>query len=349
MRYSRVYLDAIGYELAPVVVTSDELEDRLAPLYRALKIPHGQLEAMTGIVERRWWESGYRLSQGAEAASRRALADSGVEPADLDVVIYSGVCREQFEPATACHVASALGVSPNAAVYDLSNACLGMLNGIVDIANRIELGQIRAGLVATCESSREIVETIIQRMLDSLDMNIFKSGVATLTGGSGAAAIVLTDGSFGKKRRRLLGGVTQAAPEFFDLCWWGLQPKISDNLRMLSEFMRTDPVSVMKHGVTLGLRTWNAFLSRLNWGRENVDKIICHQVGSGHRSTLLNTLQIDAAKDFTTYEYLGNMGTASLPVTAALADEREFLKQGDRVGLLGIGSGLNCLMLGVEW
>ena len=50
-----------------------------------------------------------------------------------------------------------------------------------------------------------------------------------------------------------------------------------------------------------------------------------------------------------TFEFLGNMGTVSLPLTAALAEEREFLRPGDRVGLLGIGSGLNCMMLGVEW
>ena len=65
------------------------------------------------------------------------------------MLIYAGVCREQFEPATACAVAADLGISPDAAVYDLSNACLGVLNGIVDVANRIELGQCRAGLVVS--------------------------------------------------------------------------------------------------------------------------------------------------------------------------------------------------------
>ena len=58
---------------------------------------------------------------------------------------------------------------------------------------------------------------------------------------------------------------------------------------------------------------------------------------------------IPAEKDFSTFEYLGNIGTVSLPLTAALAEERNFLQPGDRVGFLGIGSGLNCLMLGIEW
>ncbi|MEK7388097.1 MAG: 3-oxoacyl-[acyl-carrier-protein] synthase III C-terminal domain-containing protein, partial [Elusimicrobiota bacterium] len=53
--------------------------------------------------------------------------------------------------------------------------------------------------------------------------------------------------------------------------------------------------------------------------------------------------------DFTTYEYLGNMGTVSLTLTAALAHERGFFQDGDKVGFLGIGSGLNCLMLGWQW
>jgi len=349
MRYSRVFIDAIGYELAPVVVTSDELEERLEPLYKALRIPAGQLEAMTGIIERRWWESNDRLSRGAEAAARRALETSDVRSKDVDVLIYAGVCREQYEPATACRVAAGLGISPSAAVFDLSNACLGMLNGMVEIANRIELGQIRAGIVATCETSREIVETMIASMLQCRDIELFKTAIATLTGGSGAAAMLLTDGSFGLKRRRLIGGVTQTAPEFFDLCWWGIEPKLPTSLRQFTEFMRTDPVSVMKQGVALGLRTWNSFLTRLGWAKEQVDKIVCHQVGSGHRLALLKTLALSEHKDFSTYPYLGNMGTASLPITAALAEERDFLKPGDRVGLLGIGSGLNCLMLGVEW
>src|SRR5688572_16878601 len=147
MHYNRVHLQAIGYELPPVVVTTAELEARLRPFYDACRLPAGQLELLTGINERRWWEPGYRVSQGASAAARKALAAARFDPTDVDVLIYAGVCREQFEPATACSVAAEVGVSPDATVYDVSNACLGVLNGVVDVANRIELGQCQAGLV----------------------------------------------------------------------------------------------------------------------------------------------------------------------------------------------------------
>jgi acyl-CoA:acyl-CoA alkyltransferase len=345
MNYSRVFIDAIGYQLPPVIVTSHELETRLAPVYEALRLPEGQLEALTGISERRWWEPGFQVSQGAAQAARKALAVSNVRPQDLEVLIYAAVCRESFEPATACRVAATLGIRPQA-IYDLSNACLGVLNGIVDLANRIELGHIRAGMVVSCETAREITNTMIERMIQSRSMDVFKASLATLTGGSGAVAVLVTDGSFTKEpRRRLLGGLTQAEPQHYALCRWGI-----DNLLTTArQIMSTDSVNVLKYGVELGLRTWGAFLSRLGWANEMVDKVICHQVGTCHRDLILKSLGITSDKDYSTYEYLGNIGTVSLPLTAALAEERDFLRPGDRVGFLGIGSGLNCLMLGVEW
>jgi 3-oxoacyl-[acyl-carrier-protein] synthase-3 len=113
--------------------------------------------------------------------------------------------------------------------------------------------------------------------------------------------------------------------------------------------MATDAVNVMNYGVELGRRTWAAFLAEMGWQAASVDRVVCHQVGSAHQTAILKTLGIPEEKDFTTFEYLGNMGTVSLPLTLAIAAEREEIVAGNRVGLLGIGSGLNCLMLGVEW
>lgn len=347
MRYSRVYIESVGYELAPIVVTSTELETRLKPMYDALHIAPGQLEALTGIRERRWWKPGSRISQGAVAAAKKALQGRDISPQDIGALVYAGVCREHFEPATACQVAAALGIQGNAAVYDLSNACLGVLNGALDIANRIELGQIRAGLVVACESSREINEIMIKRMLDKPSIQLFSTSLATLTGGSGAVAVLLTDGSFTSSRRpRLLGGVNIAEPQHHALCRWGLSTESPENH---VPYMNTDAVAVMKYGVELGKKTWAAFMAELELSTERIDKVICHQVGEAHQKLILQTLGVSPEKDFTTFEFLGNMGTVSLPVTAAIAKERDFLIPGDIVGFLGIGSGLNCLMLGIQW
>ncbi|MHC5018819.1 MAG: 3-oxoacyl-ACP synthase III [Planctomycetota bacterium] len=355
MRYSKVHIEAIGYELAPVVISSSELEGRLTPMYEALRIAPGQLEALTGISERRWWEPDYRLSDGAAAAARKALEACGVPAAALETVIYAGVCRENFEPATACAVAAQLGVDAGAAVYDISNACLGVLNGMLEVANRIELGQIRAGIVVSCESAREINEVMIDRMLRDCSMELFTTALATLTGGSGAAAVVLSDGSFGESGRRALRtGVTQTEPQHHALCRWGHVPVTEGDgpagaLTPSLQYMHTDSVGVLNHGVALGERTWAAHLAATGWAVDDVDRVICHQVGSAHQEMILKLLGVPKEKDFTTFRHLGNIGTVSLPLTAALAEERGVLEPGQRVSFLGIGSGLNCMMLGIEW
>jgi 3-oxoacyl-[acyl-carrier-protein] synthase-3 len=256
------------------------------------------------------------------------------------------VCRQGLEPATACAVAQGLGVSGSATVLDLSNACLGVLNGCLMIGNMIELGQIKAGLVVSCESAREITDATIDRMLALGTLDCFKVSLATLTGGSGAVALLLLDAesSLGGARHRLAGGVLRAAPEHHRLCYWG--PDRSNGHGVI---METDAAEVLKHGVVLGGETWRDLLTALEWTPGDVTKVICHQVGGGHRSAMLAALGVSEDKDYSTYEHLGNSGTVALPLAAALADERGFLESEDRVAFLGIGSGLNCLMLGWEW
>ncbi|WP_110458130.1 3-oxoacyl-ACP synthase III [Shewanella algidipiscicola] len=349
MKYSRVFINSLAYELAPVVVSTSELESRLAPLYQKFRIPMGQLAALTGIQERRWWPKGHRLSDGAIAAAHKSIEETGISVSDLGAVVYTGVCRDQHEPATACRIAAELGVSKDTAIYDISNACLGVLSGILDIANRIELGQIKAGLVVSCESARHIVDITIDNMLAEPTMQNYARSLATLTGGSGAVAVLLTDGSIplkGERKHQLLGASHLSAPEHHNLCQWGLQEA---GTQLYREFMRTDGVALLKEGVELARHTWSHFLEQRNWLVEQVDKVICHQVGASNRKQVLSALNIPQEKEFPTYQFLGNMGTVSLPVTAAMAHDQGFLRKGDQVSFLGIGSGLNCMMLGLKW
>jgi len=346
MRYRNVTLESIGYELAPNVVTAEDLESRLVPLYEQLHLKPGQLEQLTGIEESRYWDPDFRLSEGAIRAGLKALEASAVPADQIGMLIYAAVCRENLEPATACAVADGLGVGPSAQVFDISNACIGILNGMLQVANAIELGQIRAGLVVACESCRQIVGSTIERMLASNDMEMFKHCVATLTGGSGAAAVILSDGSFAKHGHRLLGGMVKNAVRHHRLCTWGPDTGIPASA---PHVMNTDSVGVLQNGVQLGLETFRAFRDELHWAGDQPDKIVCHQVGSSHQQAILKAIGLPANRDFTTFRHLGNMGTVSLIVTAALAAERGFLLPGETIGFLGIGSGLNCLMLGIEW
>jgi len=102
MLYSNVFIDAFGYELAPNIITSDDIEARLEPVYKALHFQKGQLEALTGIQERRFWDPDYSMHEGAIKAGQKAVDASSVSLEQIGMLVYGGVCRDNLEPATAC-------------------------------------------------------------------------------------------------------------------------------------------------------------------------------------------------------------------------------------------------------
>jgi 3-oxoacyl-[acyl-carrier-protein] synthase-3 len=350
MKYTKVFIDAIGYELAPHAVTTDEIEARLAPFYESVGFGKGQLLALTGIRERRFWDVEHTLAQGSAKAGQKAIEAAGIDPLSIESLVFCGVGRDGFEPATACAVANELKISPSAHVYDVSNACLGVITGMVQVANEIELGHIRAGLVVSCETARQIVDATIDEINQQKSVDFYKQTIATMTGGSGACAVLLTDGTLGNngvRRHALMGGVVQQANAFHDMCRWTFEePGMPTHSRVR---MRTDAHGVLENGLSLAKITFDRFKRELNLSDNQPDKFICHQVGSTHQQMFHKAINIDKSKDYATFPFLGNMGTVSLPMTAAIADERGFLLPNDVVGLLGIGSGLNCLMMGVKW
>jgi 3-oxoacyl-[acyl-carrier-protein] synthase-3 len=350
MKYSSVYIESFGYELAPCIVTSREIEEKLAPFYTAAGLSVGQLEALTGIRERRFWEEDHTLAEHAATAGQKALDEAGIDPGRIGALVFCGVGQDGFEPATSCAVAHALEISPLAQVYDVKSACLGMVTGMVQVANAIELGHIEAGLVVSCETARQIVEATIEEINTRRDMEFFKQTVATMTGGSGAAAVLLTNGRISHPDTRihaLKGGVVQNATAHHTLCHWGFEQKgMPTRSRVV---MRTQAQAVLEQGVALARQTFERFRQEMNLRPDQPDKFIGHQVGEGHHQCFYTTLGLDRKKDFITFPFLGNVGTVSLPITAAIADERGFLTPGDFVALLGVGSGLNCYVLGVQW
>ena len=350
MKYSNVFIEAFGYELAPNVVTSTELEEKLEPFFKSAGFEPGHLEVLTGIKERRYWDVDHTLAEHAAAAGRKALEEAHISPDQIGAIAYCGVCSDGFEPATACAVASELNISPNAHVYDIKNACLGVITGMINIANEIQLGNIKAGLVVSCESARQIVESTIDEINTHKDIELYKETIATMTGGSGAVAVLVTDGTLGipeTPRHAIDGGVVKNAIQHHGLCHWGFEEKGMPTRSKV--IMRTKAQDVLEHGVTLTSETFKEFQKEFNLSADQPDKIIGHQVGAMHHQRFYQALGLDMKKDFATFPFLGNIGTVSLPITAAIADERGFLKSGDYVAFIGVGSGLNCYILGVKW
>ncbi|MGI9456941.1 MAG: 3-oxoacyl-ACP synthase III, partial [Aeoliella sp.] len=125
MQYQQVCIESLGYTLPAEVVTTAELEQRLAPVYERLRLPEGRLELMTGIRERRFFAPDARISDMSIASASRAIEASGIDPQHFGALVHGSVCRDFLEPATACRVHHELQLPGDCVIYDVSNACLG--------------------------------------------------------------------------------------------------------------------------------------------------------------------------------------------------------------------------------
>jgi len=348
MRYQNVCLDSIGYTLPDEIITSEQLETALAPLYRRLRLPEGRLELMTGIAERRIWPSGTLPSDISIVSGRRALQVASVDARDIGVLIHGSVCRDHLEPATACRVHHELGLPRQCVIYDVSNACLGLLNGILQVANMIELNQVRAGIVIGSEGSRQLMESTIRWLneCEHLKRSDIKPAIASLTIGSGSCAIVLTHRDISRCNNRLYGGAVRAHTNHHQLCHSGKDEAVASGMQPL---METDSEELMQQGIATGVETFRTFLDELGWQHANIDRTICHQVGGTHRKLMLDALGLSLEQDYTTFPWLGNTGSVALPITLAIAAEREFITTNQNIAMLGIGSGINCVLLGANW
>ncbi len=344
IHYSQVCLHTIGYELPPRVVSSEQIEARLSSLYERLRLPAGRLELMSGIKERRLWPPGTRPSQAATLAGRRVIEKADLDPQDIECLVFTSVSRDMMEPATASFVHDNLGLSPATLIFDISNACLGFLDGMVMLANMIELGQVANGLIVSGETAEDLLESTLLALQgdETLTRKGIKPAFASLTIGSGSVALYMQRTQKGDHRPRLVHGAWRANTTHSGLCHGGQQ---GGNTIL----MATNSEELLHRGVETAQATWEKFSGKTGWREEDIDRFFCHQVGSAHAKLLFEKLGLSPEKNFETLQILGNVGSVSAPITMAMAMEQGRFHSGQKGALLGIGSGINCMMLGVAW
>lgn len=350
MRWRNVSIASVGWHLGDEVVTSAAVEDRLSPVYARIGLHPGRLALMTGIDERRFFGEDVLPSSIATVAGRRAIEASGLDPARIGCLIHASVCRDFLEPATANVVHHALGLSGEAQVFDVSNACLGVMNGVTLAANMIELGQVESALVVAGENGRPLLDATIDGLLtdEALTRKSIKGAIASLTIGAGAAAILVARTDLIPEGHPITGAVIRSATEHNHLCRGGAKEAADTGLAGgIALDMSTDAEALLVAGVELAKRTWSSFVEETGFAAP--DKVLTHQVGKAHDQALFAALGIDRDRSFVTYDRLGNVGSVSLPITLGMAVEAGFVVPGDEVALLGIGSGLSSLMMGVRW
>jgi len=316
----------------PRRVSTEELEQTLADSGR---LPALSVERRTGVGERRVSEKGLDVLDMALEASRKALAlaeAEGIGVEDLDLILYCGVCRQYVEPATAAVLHGLLGLR-RATAFDISDACLGFIDGWMVADAMIASGRARRALVVSAEAGTHYGRLAMKAMLAGGDPRVH---FASPTLGDGAAAAVLAprDG----RPDGFLKGMRETHGQHHGLCIipHADQPMTSHASRLLS----------------VGLQHFEenarAIIHASGWRVDDVDLVVPHQASSTVIERGRQSLGIGPERVAVTLDRFGNMASVSVPFALATAVEEGRVGKGSRVLISGFGSGLGVGMLSLQ-
>jgi acyl-CoA:acyl-CoA alkyltransferase len=320
---------------APEVITSDWIDEQLADTYERTGLKAGQLSQLAGIEARRWWNDDVGFADAAALAGRAAIEAAGIDPSKIGMMISTSVCKDHLEPSMACAVHDRLELSSACMNFDVGNACLGFVNGMHLAANAIDAGTVDYALIVDGEGSRHTQMATLDRLRhpEATAADVFAE-FASLTLGSGAAAMLLTSTDLHPDAHRIVGGIARAATQHNTLCVGDL------------DRMTTDTHGLLVAGLELAEAAWKDSGAHFDW-EEGLDWYIVHQVSQVHTTLLCERLGIDVSKVPLTFPRYGNVGPAAVPIT--LASVQDQIQPGERVLCMGIGSGLNASLTEIVW
>lgn len=338
MIFKNVSILGLAHMEANQIVRSQDMEEKLAHNLERFGSKKNPIQSLTGILERRFWNAGVQPSDAATQAAERVLGMAQLNRAKIGLLLSTSVCKDFVEPSVACLVHGNLGLSSACVNYDIGNACNAFLNGMEVAAVMIESGQLDYAMVVDGEECRKLVEeTLVKIAAPTCDEKTFKENFATLTLGCGAAAMILCKRELAPDGHIFLGGVTLADTKNNRLCCWRDGQMITDASKLLSE------------GVKLAIKTYAKAKEDLGWKDKKLDAYVFHQVGMSHVAKVSEALQLDLLHSYVTFPFFGNMGPASVPFTLSKGYQDGQFHKGQRIALMGIGSGLNCSMMELIW
>lgn len=331
-------ISGLAHVDADVVITSTELESQIAPTMERLNVAQGLLEGLTGIVTRRFWSQGVEPSDAAALAAEKVLDATPVDRGAIGAVINTSVCRDYLEPSTAAIVQGKIGLGRECINFDIGSACLGFLQGASVAASMIDRGEINHALIVDGENSRLIVENTIKNLQgDDVTEAAFREQFASLTLGSGAAAMVLSKAEPDDGQPRFLGGMSMSATQHHALSVGNYDE------------MRTDAQALLAGGLELAAEIWAEAVQAFDWTNADIDLFAMHQVSKVHTDMLIDLLKFDADRTPRIYPEYGNTGPASVPTVLSKEVDAGRVSPGDQIVLSGMGSGINAAGFEVRW
>lgn len=342
-----VRISGIGSEIPPEVVTTAEVEER-AELHERFGFEPGWLERVTGVHERRWAGPEVQPSELATLAAKKALADAGIDPLEIDTLIFTGITRDCLEPATANLVAERVG-SRNARVFDLINACNSLIDG-VDVADSlIRSGKARRVLLATGERASLAINWQARTVEEAL------RSVASLVVGDGGGALIVEPAA--EAGRGLRGRVFRS-----DATQWrhavGGQFRVSTQPceicgSLLDRRFMCDGRGLFAAAFGLLYPAMEEVMEQTGWRYDELDLVFCHQPTKRFVDNAIPLLaepaRIAAQRLWITADRFGNMSTASLPLAMTEARDAGALVPGAKLLVLAPSSGVSAAAVTMVW
>jgi 3-oxoacyl-[acyl-carrier-protein] synthase-3 len=298
-------LVGVGMAVPEQVITNAAIADRLG-------VDEEWISRRTGTSQRHVAAPGQRLDEFAATAARAALAQAGVDAADVDAVLVGTTSAEEMSPHAAPLVAADIGAS-GAAAIDISAACTGFLAGLVMGAGMIESGRARAVLAIGAD--------MLSRYLDRDDPQ------SAMLFGDGAGAAVLT----------AVEGGSRVGPAV--LTSDGQRREL---IRLARDelLIRMDGPTVYRHAVRLMTEVTEQAVRRAGLAVADIDLFVYHQANSRIIDAVGQKLRLDPARVVDVVGSFANTSAASLPIALAAAQRDGRLHDGDRVLLAAFGAGL---------
>ncbi len=318
----------VGCYLPKQCVSSDELMSDIGT-EKKYGLAHNWMSTEMGIVERRMSSANQSPSTLAIKAAKEAMASCpNLNPDNIDAIIFCGIERDMPEPATAHIIQRALGLHA-AHVFDVANACFGFFDGVKLAASLIESGAVRNALIVTGEVTTKMARSVASQLKKGVTEDAARHMWGMLSVGDAGGAMILGPSETGQSGFMQFHQASKS--EYSHLCHyhWGENGEAKAHMNM---------GHILARGLRLNKRIYQETLNELGWNK--VDWLIAHQTGNTAFEQAANLHGIKKRKIIKTYPKLGNITTATLPVSFKKLISSDSLKSGDRVGGLFAGSGL---------
>ncbi|MER7164706.1 beta-ketoacyl-ACP synthase III [Micromonospora sp. NPDC000207] len=298
---------ALGHYQPSRVVTNDDIAE-------LVETNDEWIRDRVGIVSRRIAEAGESVADMAAAAADKALANAGLTPADIDLVVVATCTAIDRSPNIACRVAAKLGI-PGPAAFDVNTACSGFAYALGTADHAIRAGASRNALVIGAEKLSDMVD-----WTDRTTCIIFADG---------AGAAVLTATADGEP-----AGVGPVV--------WGSVPEKSDAVRIEGwrPYVRQEGQSVFRWATTTLAPLALQACERAGVAPEEIAAFVPHQANTRIIDGIARRLGMPDAIIAKDIVESGNTSAASVPLALSKLVERREVPSGAPVLLFGFGGGL---------